>query len=44
MGMQTAWINRPSCVPGTGVAPGCDAEPHAVFTSMAQLADAVARG
>jgi 2-haloacid dehalogenase len=39
MGLATAWINRPSRVPGVGVAPPAEASPDLEFEDLAGLAD-----
>jgi|ERR1043166_1663027 2-haloacid dehalogenase len=41
LGFQTAWINRPSFLAGTGLAPSADVKPSLVFQDLAGLAAAV---
>ncbi len=38
LGWTTAWVNRPSCCPGTGVAPASDALPDLEVPDMESLA------
>jgi 2-haloacid dehalogenase len=38
LGFRTAWINRPSLLAGTGLAPGAHVEPDLVFSDLASLA------
>jgi 2-haloacid dehalogenase len=37
LGFHTAWINRPSLLPGTGLAPDADAKPHLTCPDLASL-------
>jgi len=40
LGLATVWIDRPSVLPGVGVAPPSDARPDLVFHDLASFADA----
>jgi 2-haloacid dehalogenase len=39
LGFRTAWINRPSLLTGTGLAPHADVQPDFVFSDLGGLAD-----
>jgi len=41
LGFSTIWINRPSQLPGTGIAPPSDVKPDLEFTDLKSLADAM---
>jgi len=39
LGFRTAWINRPTLLAGTGLAPRADVQPDFAFSDLAGLAD-----